>query len=308
MRLVVLLDPLLGPSPARDRRAERLRDLLDGCGEVLPCPDLHALHRALPQALQADALAVTGGDASLGAFLTAAWAHDETTPLPPLLSLAGGPSSRWVAAHLGTDGDPEPHLKRLAALARKGPSLLRRPLKPQPRPCLRLVDSSLPSPSFGFTFGLGALVPWTEALSSRSSGEGALASTLAAARVALQGATLARTPARVLLDGLPFADGCTFASASALDLLPPNLACDDALAQGHLRWAWNDMPAWSAVAPFLSPLGPRQGERWKLSQARRLVLDLPAPASYVLDGAVVTPPAGVALELRPGPNAPLASF
>jgi diacylglycerol kinase family enzyme len=209
------------PRSRRNRRrpgiARRLREQLDGEGEVLDASTPEELARAVERfrAARVDVLGVNGGDGT-GHYVLTAFARvlgDE--PLPPVLLLRGGAMNTVAHGH-GIRGGPERILREVLARRRHG-----FPLRTVPRDLLR-VRADGGEPRYGFIFGTGAIVAFLEAYYATGRPSPAAAALLLARGVgsAVVGGGFAealtrREPLRISSDGDEWPDGRYLAVGAA---------------------------------------------------------------------------------------------
>lgn len=137
--------------------ARRLRQLLDGEGEVLDAADPDALARALERfrAAGIDVLGVNGGDGTGHVVLTAlarAWGEG---PLPRLALLRGGAMNTVAHGH-AIRGTPERIVRRLLERRRAGAEV------PAVERDLLRIEPDGGTPLYGFIFGTGVVVAFLE--------------------------------------------------------------------------------------------------------------------------------------------------
>jgi diacylglycerol kinase family enzyme len=209
------------PRTRRNRRrpgiARRLREQLDGEGEVLDASTPEELERAVERfrAARVDVLGVNGGDGTGHYVLTAfarAWPGE---PLPPVLLLRGGAMNTVAHGH-GIRGGPERILGEVLARRRQG-----FPLRSVPRDLLR-VRADGGEPRYGFIFGTGAIVAFLEAYYATGRPSPAMAALLlargvgsAVVRGAFAETLTRREPLRVASDGDEWPDGRYLAVGAA---------------------------------------------------------------------------------------------
>jgi diacylglycerol kinase family enzyme len=196
--------------------ARRLREQLDGEGEVLDASTPEELERAVERfrAAGVDTLGVNGGDGTGHYVLTAfarAWREE---PLPPVLLLRGGAMNTVAHGH-GIHGGPERILREVLARRRQG-----FPVRTVTRDLLR-VSADGGAPRYGFIFGTGAIVAFLEAYYATGHPSPAAAALLLArgigsalVRGRFAGALTRREPLRVASDGDDWPDGRYLALAA----------------------------------------------------------------------------------------------
>jgi diacylglycerol kinase (ATP) len=188
--------------------ARRLRELVDGDGEVADAATPEELSRALERfkGHDIDMVAVNGGDGTghvvLSAFATA-YAGER---LPAFALLRGGAMNTVADAH-NLRGSPESILKAILERRRTGT-----PLRMVERDLLAIEAEGL-APRFGFLFGTGAVVTFLEAYYRTGHPTAAMAAALLVRAVgsAVIGGRFAtalttREPLRVTADGEEWPD------------------------------------------------------------------------------------------------------
>jgi diacylglycerol kinase family enzyme len=142
----------------RPRIARRLREMIDGDGEVRDASTLDELAVAVDAYRRADidVLGVNGGDGTAHVVLTAFAKAYGDAPLPKLLLLRGGAMNTVAHGHR-IRGGPEGILREVLIRRRHG-----FPLRTVERDLLRITADDAPS-SYGFIFGTGAVVSFLEA-------------------------------------------------------------------------------------------------------------------------------------------------
>ncbi len=311
--MAALAAPLAGESPALERERGLLAAALGDHGRAFACPDAAALDAALDEILggRFGVLGVAGGDAGVGAVVSALLARG---PWPEALRLVplGGGAQGLLNEDLDIKGAPHEIAARFAGGGRRGGPLaaLRRRSAPEvSRRTLKLVTSDLPRAAYGFTFGVGALYRILEATQRRSGAAhaglrpslGALARGLMATPEAWEA-----VPVRMSVDRAPFAASLRLAAASTLPALPLGLRPFEAaiVDEARLHVLWHDMNA-AATAALALPLsrGKLQSAQSRTLKAERVVLDL--DAGLVLDGELMPPCGPRVVALSPGPLIPM---
>jgi len=138
--------------------AARLRERLDGEGEVMDASTPEELERAVERfrAARIEVLGVNGGDGTGHVVLTAFARAYGADPLPRLLLLRGGAMNTVAHGH-GISGAPEAILRQVLIRRRRG-----FPLRTVERDLLRIEADGGP-PCYWFIFGTGAVVTFLEA-------------------------------------------------------------------------------------------------------------------------------------------------
>jgi diacylglycerol kinase (ATP) len=282
------------PRSRRNRRhpeiAGRLRQLLDGEGEVVDAEDLDTLDRAVERfrAAGIDVLGVNGGDGTGHVVLTALARAYGSQPLPRLALLRGGAMNTVAHGH-GIGGTPERIVRSILSHRRAG-----LPLPAVSRDLLRVEADGGP-PRFGFIFGTGVVVAFLEryyGTGRPSLGTAALLLARAFGSVAIRGrfaqALARRERVRVQTDGEEWPD------ASYLALLAgavPDLGfgfkafsrCDEQPGFFHAVGITGTLGAVALALPAI-----RAGRPWRRrvatdEVARELVLDGDA-VRFTIDG------------------------
>jgi hypothetical protein len=286
--IAVIVDPLMGTSPASEARREALARALGRAAEVVLCPDEEALGRAVSRLSGRSLWGVTGADAGLSAVMTALWRAERW---PGALLPMGGEGWDQARRGLGVKGGEEEVAARLARAVARGGGLRR-----VEAATLRVSCSAREGASLGFCFGLGALTALAQ--------EQALGGGLRAAARGLWSAREAVSlRARADEEALP--GSLWLLAASSWGELPARLRAPAASA-GSLRVLWATQA--SGAAALALPV-PVKGEHHGARRAARLALDLPAGLGWTLDGALVEGAAGgMALLLQPGPVVTLAAL
>ncbi len=138
--------------------ARRLRDLLDGEGEVLDASTRDELARAVEafKARSVDVLGVNGGDGTGHVVLTAVAEAYRGSTMPAIALLRGGAMNTVAHAH-GLRGTPESMVRSMLQQRRA-----RLPLRTVERDLLAIEVDDGPA-RCGFRFGTGAVVAFLDA-------------------------------------------------------------------------------------------------------------------------------------------------
>ena len=155
----IVNNPRAGRNSRRPAMADRLRERLEGDGEVLNASTPGELEAAVSRFRAAgfDVLGLNGGDGTGHLVLTAFAQAYGDRPLPRLLLLRGGAMNTVARGH-GIWGTADSILRGVLERRRRGI-----PLRTVERDLLRVeADDGLP-PRYGFIFGTGAVVAFLDA-------------------------------------------------------------------------------------------------------------------------------------------------
>jgi diacylglycerol kinase (ATP) len=281
------------PQSRRNRRlphtADRLRQLVDGEGEVVDASTHDELARALDRfaARDIDVLAVNGGDGTGHVVLSAVATRWKA--LPRVLLLRGG-AMNTVAHGNRVRGAPEAILQRHLERRRTGA-----PSRTVQRDLLRVEGPGV-SPRLGFIFGTGAVVQFLDAYyrTGRPSPTTAglllvrgIASALARGRFAARLA--AREPLRAFVDGDDWPDdrflGIIAATVPEIGFgFRPFARCDEQPGFFHAIGVTGPITQVVARLPAIY-----LGRPWKRpvavdAVARDLRLEAAGPIRFTIDG------------------------
>jgi diacylglycerol kinase family enzyme len=297
------------PRSRRNRQrpgiARRLREQLDGEGEVVDASTPEELERAVERfrAARVDTVGVNGGDGTGHYVLTAfarAWREE---PLPPILLLRGGAMNTVAHGH-GIHGGPERILRHVLARRRQG-----FPPRTVSRDLLRVCADG-GEPRYGFIFGTGAIVAFLEAYYATGHPSPATAALLLARGIgsALVGGRFAeslkrREPLRVASDGDEWPDGryLTLAAATTPDIgfgFRAFQRCGEQPGFFHAVGVTGSVTQLALAIPRL-----RRGAPWRrrLAQdevARELVVEGERPR-FTIDGDLYRAERSVRIETGP---------
>lgn len=275
----------------RPETAARLRQLLDGHGEVVDASTPAELALAVERFRRGgiDVLGVNGGDGTGHRVLTAFASAWGPRPLPALLLLRGGAMNIVARAH-GVRGAPEAVLRRHLVRATAG-----LPPRTVERDLLRVEADGGP-PLHGFLFGTGCAVAFLEVYERSPRRSPARAAWLLARAVgsAIVGGRFARTlarrePLRVLADGEEWPDPAFLAVlAGAVPEMGfgfrPFARCDEQPGFFHAVGLTGSAARVAAALPAV-----RFGRPWRRrvaidAVARELLLDPAGPLRFTVDG------------------------
>jgi diacylglycerol kinase family enzyme len=269
----------------------RLRQLLDGQGEVVDAATHEELARALDrfEARGVDVLGINGGDGTGHVVLTALARRSADRPLPNVLLLRGGAMNTVAHGHR-LRGTPESILERHLERRRAGqpPRLVARDL-------LR-VDTPGAPPSYGFIFGTGAVVAFLDAYYGSGRASPAMAAALVARLVGsaavggkFAARITAREPLRVSADGEEWPDDryLSVLAATVPEIgfgFSPFSRCDEQPGFFHAVGVTGTaaqlvtrIPAIYAGRPWRRPIALD-------AVARDLLLEGAGPVRFTLDG------------------------
>lgn len=298
------------PRARRNQRrpgiARRLRERLDGDGEVLDASTPQELARAVERfrAARIDVLGVNGGDGTTHCVLTAFARAYGREPLPKLLLLRGG-AMNTVARGNGVRGDAEGILRETLLRLRHG-----HPLRTVERDLLR-VSADGGEPIYGFLFGTGMVVTFLEAYYATGHPSLAMAAFLVArafGSVLVRGefarALTRRERLRVSTDGDEWPDGSYLALAAGST---PDVGfgfrafarCDEQPGFFHAVGVVGALPQLALAAPRI-----HRGKPWRRRLAqdeltRALVIQAERPR-FTVDGDLYAAERSVSVETGPG--------
>jgi diacylglycerol kinase (ATP) len=299
----VLVNPRAGGNRRAAARAERLGRVVGNAGWVRVTNNLDHLDEVAQECWRrnVDVVAVCGGDGTYCRTLSALVRAYRDRPLPRFLPLRAG-TMNTVARAIGAPAwQPERMLAAVVAGYREG-----YPLALAEHPLLCVNGST-----FGFMAGCGVVVGFLRAYydAPQRGGLGAAAVLAHLIGSALVGGPLAReafqwVEARVFCDGEPI--GCKRFSVIYASTI------EDIGLGFRPTYRARERPGHFQV--FAGPIGARELVRRLVrirrglptgsasihdALVRRLEVDFHAPSSYMIDGEIMAPAAGLVVE--PGP-------